>query len=284
MFHSCLRGLVATLFLFSIVVGQQDDQGKLTVMEQKREDRTNLLPSSLAPFRKNYILLGSIDSDLSESGSSVPGGENEDTEVKFQVSLRTGLGKEQDNAGFYFAYTALSHWQVYDWDHSSTFRTTDHEPELYFEHWPKELGYRLGLVHQSNGEGGSDSRSWNRFYVEGLWRGVDGYDRTKTEDWGLALKLWHAFAIEDNNEDIEDYLGVFELRADWLTPLIEQSLLSCVLRENFQHHNSGIELDWSLPIWGSVRVMAQYSGGYGESLLDYAEYANRIGFGFEFSP
>ena len=248
------------------------------------------LRENLRPFRKNYLLPVSYDSGLSELDSSVVDGENRDAEVKFQISLRYSLTSSHRRVPgqLSFAYTALSHWQLYDMENSSPFRTTDHEPELFWEwYMTRPFGLRSGISHQSNGEGGDESRSWNRVYVEALWNGVDRWNQRKPNEWGLGLKVWHAFDVSGNNEDITDYLGHFELRYDWVMPFDDRhaQLLSLLLRRDLGDEWRGAaEVGYSRDFIGKSRLYVQYFAGYGESLLDYDDYAHRVGIGFEFSP
>jgi phospholipase A1 len=54
-----------------------------------------------------------------------------------------------------------------------------------------------------------------------------------------------------------------------------------LLRNNLKtSDNRGtIELTWSRPLSGVLRLYAQYYYGYGESLLDHNWKVNRVGFG-----
>ena len=47
----------------------------------------------------------------------------------------------------------------------------------------------------------------------------------------------------------------------------------------------GLELSWSFPLWNwpYLRGYVQYYTGYGESLIDYDQYVNRLGIGFSLS-
>jgi phospholipase A1 len=61
-----------------------------------------------------------------------------------------------------------------------------------------------------------------------------------------------------------------------------------MLRNSFEGNNHGaVQVDFSLPlskIWEPLgrkfAFYVQYFDGYGECLLDYNDYANRIGAGF----
>ena len=54
-----------------------------------------------------------------------------------------------------------------------------------------------------------------------------------------------------------------------------------MLRNNLRAHDNrgAVELGWSIPITNNVKGYVTYFNGYGESLVDYNESANRIGFG-----
>ena len=76
------------------------------------------------------------------------------------------------NSRLFFAYTNLSFWQAYNSRFSSPFRETNHEPEMFllipqkwslFD-WHNQL-IAIGFNHQSNGQTGTLSRSWNRIYA-----------------------------------------------------------------------------------------------------------------------
>lgn len=271
--------LVAALLLAAVDAAAQE--------KKQVEYWRDALPLTLEPYRKNYFLFASMDSDLSDQPSSVPNGENQDTEVKFQVSLRSTLWNPGDaeRSRLYFGYTALSHWQIYDTDHSSPFRTTDHEPELFWQDRISEgIDYYLGVSHQSNGEGGAESRSWNRLFMQLRWNGVTEDGVREQGDWGLFLKGWVPFKVEHNNDDISEYLGYFELYGEKLFHGPRDQLLTLLARTNLVEGRGYLEANYSLRVWGKLRGIVQACAGYGESLLDYDENARRIGFGLEFWP
>jgi phospholipase A1 len=203
-------------------------------------------------------------------------------ELKFQLSLRAKFAKGLfGNAGgdLWLAYSQTSWWQAFNRSHSSPFRETNYEPEgwLSFYTDSRVLGFRLremsaGFVHQSNGQAGSLSRSWNRVYGEA---------QLVRDNWRVNLKPWLRIpesAAADNNPDITSYLGHFETRVFYQTD--GKQLFSLMVRNVFNRdHRLNAEADWTFPIAGKVRGMLQYYYGYGESLIDYNYRINRLGIG-----
>ena len=237
----------------------------------------------LTPYRPNYILPVSCnDSQNGESwAQQEPDGSIDDVEVKFQLSAQVKVWDDlyQGNGDLWLAYSQLSFWQMYNGDSSAPFRETNYEPEAYIS-WTTDypiLGLtnrivRLGFTHQSNGRSGALSRSWNRVYaVFGLEKG----------NFALHLKPWYRFAegsSEDDNPDIADYLGYGELDLYYKWG---SHLFHVLWRNNLDlNGNRGaIQLDWAFPLYQGFKGYVQYFNGYGESLLDYDDAANRISLG-----
>ena len=210
-----------------------------------------------------------------------PGEDVKNTEVEFQLSLKVKLwqdifGKEMD---LWFGYTQKSFWQFYNFDESSPFRETNYEPELLLNFRTnfnlmglKGRTITVGFNHQSNGRSEPLSRGWNRIV------GNVGFER---DNFILLLNTWYRIPeskAEDDNPDIDDYMGPGEIRGYYLW---NNHRFGMMLRNNFQrHHNRGaLQLEWSFPLIARVSGYIQYFNGYGESLLDYDHSANRIGIG-----
>ena len=98
----------------------------------------------------------------------------------------------------------------------------------------------------------------------------------------MSLKPWLIIGNTDDNPDIEDFMGYGELRAAYVW---RRHTFSTLLRNNLStsDNKGGIELAWSHPLSGVLRLYAQYYYGYGESLLDYNWKVNRFGIGFAVS-
>lgn len=254
-----------------------------------RKDSEHVLePYTLMSHKPNYILLGAYNShsynpDLFRSQYRVDTIELDDTEAQFQISVKTPLLLNVlDTFDLYAAYSNRSFWQYYNSSISSPFRETNHEPEMWaqFRSDYQMLGLNnsanmLGIVHQSNGQGGILSRSWNRVYVNFI------FDRG---NFALAFKPWYRLpesSSDDDNPDITDYLGHAEFYVAYKR---KKYVLSAMFRNNIESEfeRGAVQLSWSFPLWEYpyLKGYIQYFSGYGESMIDYDQYVNRIGVGF----
>lgn len=172
-----------------------------------------------------------------------------------------------------FAYAQNSWWQITQ--DSAPFRESNYRPELYVSApvpFADEL--KIGAMHESNGKGGEESRSWNRLYVQSTW---------SAGGFSITPRAWYAFWLDRTNEDIADYMGYGDLRASYT---FGKQRLSALWRNNlhFDGSNRGaIELNYSFPIFNSgFYGYLRYFNGYGESLADYKRSVNKIGIGLSF--
>ena len=204
----------------------------------------------------------------------------DNSEIKFQLSLQSKLADDLfgRHGDLWFEYTQVAYWQLFNSDVSAPFRETNYAPEVYLSFLTDYslLGLtgrvvNVGIVHQSNGRSEPLSRSWNRVFAE--FQFVRG-------DFALSIKPWARFneaAEDDNNPDIVDYLGHYELNAyyNWNGHILKMMLRN--VTDNDQRYNS--ELQWSFPIARHLRGMVQWYNGYGENLIDYNHDSHRIGIG-----
>ena len=133
-----------------------------------------------------------------------------------------------------------------------------------------------GLVHQSNGQAGSLSRSWNRIYADFIF---------EKGNWYFSVKPWWRIPEKrsnDDNPDITDYLGHFEFSGLYKKG---NQTFDFMIRNNldFSQNYGAIQLGWSFPISKKVRGYVQWFNGYGESLIDYNAYSISIGIGIQLS-
>lgn len=258
-------------------------------------NRTNRF--MLTPHQRNYILPATYKSDPNTEPYAAVGDQLQDlkhTEAEFQFSIKILLreGIFGDNGHLYLGYTNHAFWQVYNGDISRPFRETNHEPELilsFTNDW-EIFGFRNVLNeavinHQSNGQGGTLSRSWNRIMFNTVF---------EKENLVFALTPWYRLPESkakypgdpkgDDNPDIEKFLGHFEFNTAYRH---RSNIYSMTLRNNLRGENKGaVELGWSFPISSrsqTIRGYLKYFNGYGESLIDYNDHTQTIGLGVIFT-
>jgi phospholipase A1 len=235
----------------------------------------------------NYLLAGAYNfqgwsSSLYEEASS----KNisfDNIEVQFQLSIKTPLAIDlfDKDIGIFAAYTMRSFWQAYNSDISSPFRETNHRPEVWIqsEHDWELFGIKntlnvFGVVHQSNGQVAELSRSWNRLFAGFLF---------EKDQFALYLKPWIRISESedtDDNPDITDYLGHGEIHLAYKR---NNHVFSLMSRNNLESGFSrgAVKFGWSFPLFNYdyIKGYIQYFSGYGESLIDYDSYVNRLGVG-----
>lgn len=233
---------------------------------------------SLYPYYPNYLLPATWDFDKKN--------DRKEFETKFQISimkpfLSNILGK---NEIYFFAYTQTSWWQTME--DSAPFRENNYQPEM-FVLFPMSKYHKnfdaliFGINHQSNGQSGKLSRSWNRIYT----RFVFHKDKII-----FNARLWYRIPERkkrypndtkgDDNPDILDYLGYGDLRIGYP---YKDNLLTSKIRYNPWTNKGAIEIGYSAPLKNNIFLYCQYFYGYGESLIDYNRKVNKIGIGFEYS-
>lgn len=183
-------------------------------------------------------------------------------------------------------YTNRSFWQVYNSDISRPFRETNHEPELMFSWMLKDqiVDYvRISLNHQSNGQTSTLSRSWNRIIADTAFIVGSGIINTKLW-WRIpeGKDADPADPKDNDNPDIDDYLGYGEIN---YVKLMQRHQVSMMLRNNLDRseNRGAVELGYSFPVTKKMKGYVQYFNGYGESLIDYNRYQERIGVGIKFT-
>jgi phospholipase A1/A2 len=247
-------------------------------------------PFALLPHRPNYLL--PVSSHRRDPASIATSGANDDLEAHFQMSFKFPITEPLWNGRIipYFAYTGRAWWQLYDSERSRPFREYNHEPELMAAvpiSGIEAMGWKvriatIGFNHQSNGRSAPQSRSWNRVVGE-------IYADHPSNTWS-SLKVWKRLSEKakllptdsdgDDNPDISRYLGNFEFRLGWVQNKGHQ--ISLTARRSLNAGGKGaLQLDWSHPIKSTpaMRWYAQGFSGYGDSLIDYNQKINRLGFG-----
>jgi phospholipase A1 len=242
---------------------------------------------SLRPHRQNYILAANYSSSPNEAPFAefkplTPSGQRSgliSTEVKYQLSLKAKLVEDFTplNIDIWGGYTQQSQWQAYNRKGSSPFRDTNYQPEV-MAILPLDipvLGAKLrflnlGLVHQSNGQALTLSRSWDRIYVQA------GFEHGEFSVLARAWQRRPESGRSDNNPDIIDYMGRGDIIAAYHRNGHDFSLST---RYNFTTERGAVQADWAFPLAPHLKGYLQTFSGYGQSLIDYNHKQSTVGVG-----
>ena len=252
------------------------------------DDNNVLRPFTLMAHRPNYILLANYNSDPNNEpwreATGDPNFELDNVEAQFQVSIKVPLAVDlfKNKMDIYAAYTVRSYWQVYNSDISAPFRETNYEPEFWLQfrnNWSfwgiKNVANQVGINHQSNGRNEPVSRSWNRIFANFVF---------EKGNLVFGIKPWYRLPEDDdddNNPDLTDYMGHYEIRAAYKW---KRNTFAIMSRNNLESGFSkgAVEATWSFPLWDYKYLKGYVQGftGYGQSLIDYNSNESSVGIGF----
>lgn len=220
---------------------------------------------ALSAYEPAYFVMGTN----SENGN----------DAKFQLSFKYRFFDPQGSiaerfpllSNVYFTYTQTSVWDL--GGDSSPFRDTSYKPGVFYR-WMSGVSrdwlpdeYHFGLEHESNGQGGDDSRSINIGYLRPIWH----WDLANGKRLTFYPKIYN-YLEKNDNEDINRYRGY----VDWQMRYGREDglIVNGLYRQGTGGYMTG-QLDFSYPL--SERIFArtgafahlQIFSGYGETLLDY---------------
>lgn len=264
-----------------------DMSGQVIERRVDNEQAVRDNPFGIIAHRANY--LQPYNYNMRPNDLGLYGYDLQRAEVKFQFSFKFPIGKPlwDDRVQFYGAYTNQSWWQAYNRDASAPFRETNHEPEIFatIRTDLSLFGFdsafiKAGISHQSNGQSGLRSRSWNRIYA-GLI--------LEKERWVVGIKPWIRLPEDpktsptdpkgDDNPDIEDFTGHYEIAV--FRRFNHKHSLTALMRHNFRSHKGAIQLGYSYPLNKRFKGYIELFDGYAESLIDYNHRNTRIGVGIQ---
>lgn len=218
-------------------------------------------------------------------------------QVKFRVAVRykvVATPRSTYDTGLYFGYTQNSFWHLYD--DSAPFFDNNYNPQLFLFVDMRDFGFsslvpspRLLVEHESNGRGGTESRSWNRVAVA-----LDVGEPSEHPAYG-SIALWQPFAVTEENEDILETNGRGEIRVAVQPLLLSHNYglgvfgLSAKSRIWGQRPISNIETNLFVhpALFGGggrffPTLMLQMFWGTGENLLTHREEHFTARFGIAF--
>lgn len=217
-------------------------------------------------YKDNYFIFGP---------SIGPKATKENTNVKFQISVRQKLTKSTLPLGsyLYLCYTQKVFWNVLE----KSFPMTDlnFNPGIGLAKPIFKNGKYLGkiilqLEHESNGRDSIQSRSWNRLSL--------GADALMSNNLLVHAKVWVPFVDGENNKDLLKYVGIFQVGAElssndrrWKWSLVFAKRKTWKL-----DFNTIAEISWQFSRKADWNLFAQYYNGYGEGLLDYNRFSSHL--------
>ncbi|HEX5463248.1 MAG TPA: phospholipase A [Burkholderiales bacterium] len=222
--------------------------------------------SGLSTYEPIYFAVGSRD------------GWNAKFQLSFKYRLFNPSGEFTQQyprlGNLYFGYTQTSLWDLSA--RSSPFKDSSYRPSLFYydsDVWNNansrtRIGFQGGLEHESNGQGGANSRSINIAFVRPIFTLGDYGDY----HWTIAPKLW-TYLEKDDNPDIADYRGYGELLIKYGKK--DKWQIATRLRKGTRAHVGSVEVDLSYPLRSAALgnlngyLLLQYFNGYGETILDY---------------
>lgn len=211
----------------------------------------------------------------------------QNVEAKFQVSIKTKIWQDVlwGKGDLWVGFTQQAYWQVFNVELSRPFREINYEPEIMYI-MPLNLSagdfkwrmLGLSVNHQSNGKEQLYSRSWNRVILMTAF---------EWDEFIFLANFWRRFSEkndEDDNPEIENYIGRSEFNLYYST---SRNIFHLMFRNNlnFNKNRGFAELTYTHRFNSGLRLFAQLSHGYGDSLIEYNHKQTTIGVGvslFEF--
>ncbi len=193
----------------------------------------------------------------------------EKIEAKHQLSYKIPLNQESqfiDGDALYLGFTMQAWWHIYSSDISKPFRQANYQPEAFSQaplKWPPfggNPGFALGVEHQSTGEQQSLSRCCNLGY---------GHFLFEKDEFAFSLRPWARFHESpkahpgdpdgDDNPDIENYLGHFEV-----TTIFKWNRMECNFtgRNKMATHKGAAEFSIIFPLWGKLQALLPAMGKF----------------------
>ena len=236
------------------------------------------------PHHSNYLVAQLTSRPNSEPfgpgnplSTSSPAGIDH-VELRYQLGFKTKLAERAagSSADLWFGYTQQSYWQAFNGAASRPFRETNYQPELMAV-LPLDGGIgalrlrfvNLGIAHQSNGQSGARSRSWNRLYAQA------GFEYGALS---FTTRIWKRLpeGRDDDNPDLLEYMGRGDISMHWRRSGHELSLTA---RRNFSTRHGMLEAGWAFPLTTGLKGYVQLFSGYGQSLIDYNHAQQSLGLG-----
>jgi len=225
-------------------------------------------------YKDNYFIFGP---------SIGPKATKENTNVKFQISVRQKLTKSTLPGGtyLYLCYTQKVFWNILE--KSLPMTDLNFNPGIglakpVFKNGKYIGKFILQLEHESNGRDSIESRSWNRLSLGG--------DVLITNNFLVHAKVWIPYVDGEHNKDLLKYVGIMQAGVE-LTSNDRRwkgSLLLTKRKTWRLDFNTVAEISWQFSRNADWNLFVQYYNGYGEGLLDYNKFSSHLRAGVVIRP
>ncbi len=203
--------------------------------------------------------------------------------VKFQISIKQRLTNATLpwQTYLYLFFTEKIFWDVFQ--NSMPMSDQNFNPGIG---WSKPFFIKdrycgnltLILEHESNGRDSIQSRSWNKVSLAG--------NAYITDQLSVHAKYWIPIIDSGNNRDILKYCGIFQWGFQVNTTNRRWTLdATFVKRRGWNMNwNTNIRLGFRIIKNTNQYIYLDYYNGYGEGLLTYKEFHNRLRIGLLIRP
>lgn len=229
---------------------------------------------SFGIYKDNYFIVGTTLFKKPTKWNS---------DAKFQVSVRQRLTNSTlpFKTYFFLTYTQKAFWDIFQ--ESFPFRDLNYNPTLGFGKALTRHNRFLGMLmfqfeHESNGKDGMDSRSWNKISFNSYF--------ALNDHWVFHANAWIPLVDSENNKDLVKYKGWGLFGLDYSSPKRKYNASLLINKRGGVNLNANITANFSIRIFSDDNqyLFLEYYNGYGESLLDYNKYRQRIRFGIVIKP
>ncbi len=203
--------------------------------------------------------------------------------VKFQLSISQRLTNATLPWGtyIYLFFSQKVFWEIFQ--NSMPMSDLNFNPGIG---WSKPFFVKdrycgkltLILEHESNGRDGLASRSWNKVSLAGS---------AYVTDWlAVHAKYWIPIVDGGNNKDILKYSGIFQMGFQLNTNDRRfTAAATFVKRQGWNMNwNTNIQFGWRIHKDSNQYLFLDFYNGYGEGLLAYNQFHNRLRFGILIRP
>ena len=225
-------------------------------------------------YRDNYFAVGTDPTHKPTSDNS---------DVRFQISIAQRLTKSvlPWNTYLFLCYTQGVAWDVFKNSmpmHDFTFNPGIGIVKPLFNRERFVGKATLMIEHMSNGRDSIWSRSWNRISL--------GATILVNENIAIDGKAWIPIVDGMNNRDILKYVGIFQGGVSVMSQNKRfGGSLHFVKRAKWDFsYNTRLELFWRAWKAANEFLFLQWYNGYGETLIDYNRFVNRVRVGLLIKP